>query len=83
MTDRNMTSTRLHDALLEALVDRVENGETVLPKGGDEPVTVDAPAATLSAAINFLKTFPPGDDDAKGPLGDKLKQYADDMPFKD
>ena len=76
-----LSSNRLHEALLGELINRIENGETVVKDGA--AITVSAPAATLSAAIAFLKQFPPeiGQSKQTGPLSDTLARYSEKMPF--
>lgn len=76
-------SGRLKEVLLKTLIDRVENGETIVAKDGETLLSVSAPAATLNAAISFLKQFPPEqDEDVKSDeLSAKLKGYAGHMKF--
>jgi hypothetical protein len=74
------TPEKLKEILLKELIDRIENGETVMKDG--EVVKVDAPAATLNAALAFLKQFPPTGDIPKSEmLGEKLAQLTGRMPF--
>ena len=70
------TSAELKVALLRELIRRVDEGERVLPKGAERPVTVSAPASTLTAAVAFLRAFPPEDEDKGQPLqpGDLMKR---------
>jgi hypothetical protein len=80
----NHTPERLEEAILAELIERIEEGEKVLPKGADEPVVVSAPASTITAAVAFLKFLrekngePPA---AAGEMSDTLRGYANKMPF--
>lgn len=56
--ERNVTPSRLKEALLEELLNRVENGEKAMTKDG-EIETLPCPASTLNVALGFLKQFPP------------------------
>lgn len=54
----NATSDRLRQAVLETLIDRVENGEEVKnPDGGAERIPCSP--NVINSAIAFLKVFPP------------------------
>ena len=66
---RNLTPARLKEALLLRLIELIEDGEDHVTKDG-EVIVVKAKASTLTAAINFLKEFPP---EGEMPTGDELK----------
>lgn len=79
----NHTPARLRDALLADLTSRVENGEMVLDKDTGEYVKVAAQATILTAAINYLKQFPPSDPGnvLSGDASVHLQQLSAKMPF--
>lgn len=70
--------SKLREALLDTLIDRVSNGETVLKDG--ELVTLPASAAVLTVAAKVCKDFA---EDTASPevkasvLSDTLKRYQD------
>lgn len=75
------TSTDLREAVLSDLITRIKDGDTVVTKDGTE-VRIGAPAGIITAAIGYLKQFPPedvavGSDD----LSATLRTYAGKMPF--
>ncbi len=75
------TAGELKTVILETLIRRIRDGESVMTKAGEVAV-VDAPAATICAGINFLKQFPPDEgDEMHGELSDELKKYASKMPY--
>lgn len=77
----NNTPARLRDALLDNLVDQIENGPVVEVEG--TAMRVSPSPALISAAVNFLKAFPPqGDLPAPGEMSPTLKRYADQAVFK-
>lgn len=79
----NFTSTRLRDALLETLTRQVEDGTTVLTKQG-ETVVVDPTPQVITAAVGFLKTFPPDDIPLAQQvrLSEDLAKFGTMMPFR-
>jgi hypothetical protein len=80
----NHTPERLEEAILGDLIERIEEGETVLPKGAEEPVKVKAPASTITAAVAFLKYLREKNGEpqaAAGEMSDTLRGYAQKMPF--
>ena len=85
MSDTKTTGD-LKDAILKTLIDRIENGEQIITKSG-EVVTVDAPASTISVAVNYLKLYHEASDDevAANELSPTLQKYAQGgkvMPFE-
>lgn len=76
----NNTSSRLRDALLDNLVDQIENGPVVEIEGTG--VRVSPSPALISAAVNFLKQFPPdGGLPASESTSKTLQGYAEKMAF--
>lgn len=81
MAKSNYTPSYLKDLLLEELIKRLSEGEKVKNKEGNIE-TVDAPAATLTTALHFLKQFPPDDDLIGGAQSEELRSLAEKMRFK-
>lgn len=78
------SSSDLRDAIIKELMKQIEEGAIKVTKQGEVvQVSVDAPV--LTAGINFLKTFPPGNEDVQSDsLSDQLRKYMGEnvMPFK-
>jgi hypothetical protein len=58
MIDPTMTSERLDQAVLKHLTEALEKGVVITTEDGEQGV-VQAPAALVTAAIQYLKAFPP------------------------
>ena len=74
------TSLVLREVLIEDLITRIRDGQKEVTKDGDV-VEVSAPAAVLTAAIQYLKQYPPETAPLSGELSEALREYADKMPF--
>lgn len=76
-------SDDLKEALGIHLLDRVQNGEKVMTKDGIS--TVDCASGVLTAALNFLKEFPPTkvlDEAEAAEINTKFDEMRDKLPFK-
>ncbi len=85
MTDKKADqSALLQTALVKDLIKRISKGDTVIQGEGDDAVTlqVRCAPAVLTAAIAYLKTFPPESElPVSDGLGQALSSYVDDMKF--
>lgn len=74
----------LRDELFKEMLKRVREGETITVGKEGDTATVSCGASTLSAAINLLKAFPPGQGDSPedaAALSSQLQKYAGKMKF--
>ena len=53
--------SEIKELLRQALIDRFEKGEETITKDGNL-VRMEPKPATLTVALNYLKTFPPEDE---------------------
>ncbi len=77
------TSATLRTAVLDELHKQLTEGVILAVKVGDDTValTVSPPPATITAAVGYLKAFPPKDDeDAEAKareVSERLERYGD------
>lgn len=75
------SSKKLQEVLVKDLIDRIENGEIEINKDG-EAVRISAPASVLTAAVNYLKSFPPEKGWVESEqISKTLERYKNSMPF--
>lgn len=80
MSDTEDTFDKLHAALTDTLLDRIENGEKVKTKDG-EIVTIPVPAATLNVARQWLNDNQIAADPTRNSRLKKLAKGVGDLPF--
>jgi hypothetical protein len=78
MTEKSKVSS-LKEALIDTLIDQIENGPVVVDKDSGEVMRVSAPASLLSVAAKVVKDFAHEAEVNKGitEKAEKLQTYLD------
>lgn len=82
MSEDRDISDKIEDAVGEALLDIIKNGQEVATEAGK--VRVSAPASYFTAAVQYLKHRPPKGQPAVGGAKGKLKEFLEGenvLPF--